>query len=74
MDEDERVDLVGLQNRLGQATYDYEKAVERTADARREETRALNELNEVQREFDQTVNRLKKSAPTGSDWWEEFHG
>lgn len=39
-----------------------------TAQARREETAALNELNRAQKHFDDLVATVKKSAPHGSDW------
>lgn len=41
---------------------------ELTASARREETDALNKVNEAQRHFDELVAMVKKSAPRESDW------
>lgn len=41
---------------------------EMTAQALREETAALNALNEAQARFDGLVAEVKKSAPRDSDW------
>ncbi len=39
-----------------------------TAAARRNETDALNKVNEAQRYFDALVAEVKKSAPRDTDW------
>lgn len=36
--------------------------------ARREETDALNKVNEAQRHFDELVAMVKKSAPRNTEW------
>lgn len=41
---------------------------ELTAHARRNETHALNKVNEAQRHFDALVAEVKKSAPRETDW------
>lgn len=41
---------------------------DRTANARRDETEALNRVNEAQKHFDALVNEVKKSAPRDTDW------
>ena len=41
---------------------------ERVATARRDETDALNKVNEAQRHFDALVAEVKKSAPRDTDW------
>ena len=41
---------------------------ELTEGARRNETDALNKVNEAQRHFDALVETVKKSAPRDTDW------
>ena len=46
----------------------YHRAHEAANQARREETTALNKVNEAQRHFDALVAEVKKSAPRDTDW------
>lgn len=41
---------------------------ELTAQAQRNETDALNKVNQAQRHFDALVAEVKKSAPRDTDW------
>lgn len=41
---------------------------DQTARARREETDALNRVNEAQKHFDALADLVKKSAPRDTDW------
>ena len=41
---------------------------DRVATARRDETDAMNKVNEAQRHFDALVAEVKKSAPRDTDW------
>lgn len=41
---------------------------ERLCEARREETEAINKVNEAQKHFDELVALVKKSAPYSTDW------
>jgi hypothetical protein len=40
----------------------------RLAGAKREETAAINAVNEAQKHFDELVALVKKSAPYSTDW------
>lgn len=45
------------------------RATRRLDDARREETAAINRVNEAQKKFDELVALTKKTtAPSGTDW------
>lgn len=46
----------------------YHRMHELANQARREETAALNKVNEAQRHFDALVVEVKKSAPRDTDW------
>lgn len=51
------------------AAQDYlERMSTLAASARRDETDALNKVNEAQRHFDALVAEVKKSAPRDTDW------
>lgn len=50
------------------AQDEFELMRARTEDARRDETRALNRVNEAQKNFDALVAEVKKSAPRDTDW------
>ena len=51
------------------AAQDYlRRMTELTASARRNETDALNKVNEEQRQFDALVAEVKKSAPRDTEW------
>ncbi|MCW5720742.1 MAG: hypothetical protein KIS86_06330 [Devosia sp.] len=53
---------------LQSATEAYQSASSRAANARREETDAINALNLAQKKFDDVVLKLKQAAPAHSDW------
>jgi len=53
---------------LAKANDNLRHMQELTNKARREETDALNRVNEAQRLFDALVAELKKSAPRDTDW------
>jgi hypothetical protein len=46
----------------------YHRMHELANQAHREETAALNKVNEAQRHFDALVVEVKKSAPRDTDW------
>jgi indole-3-glycerol phosphate synthase len=51
------------------SAQDYYHRMRELADqARRNETAALNKVNEAQRHFDALVAEVKKSAPRDTDW------
>ncbi len=51
------------------SAQDYLKRMRELADsARRNETDALNKVNEAQKHFDALVAEVKKSAPKDTDW------
>lgn len=60
--------LSALEHELSIATQVLFEATTRTESAQRQETDALNRLNEKQREFDAAVASIKKQAPRGTDW------
>ena len=51
------------------SAQDYlNRMAELTGAARRNETNALNKVNEAQRHFDALVAEVKKSAPRETEW------
>ncbi len=50
------------------ATERYKSCLDATATARREETAALNRLNEAQRQLDKIIAQMRKESPRDSDW------
>jgi hypothetical protein len=53
---------------IASAQDHFDQKREIAAAARRNETDALNSLNEAQKRFDELVSEVKKSAPRDSDW------
>lgn len=56
------------------ATERYKSSLDATATARREETAALNRLNEAQRQLDKIIAQMRKESPRDSDWKEPARG
>lgn len=50
------------------ANSDLAQAKDELDAARRKETRAINRVNELQKELDAAIAGLKKAAPRDSDW------
>lgn len=48
------------------------EAEQRASIARNEETTARNRVNGLQRELDERISSLKKSAPSGTDWHAQY--
>lgn len=67
MSESKRL-LSDLEVELAGARNQYEEARERASVASREETIALNRLNQAQKAFDERVRELRAEAPARSDW------
>lgn len=53
---------------LASAQDYYRRMHDLANQARREETAALNKVNEAQRHFDALVVEVRKSAPLDTDW------
>lgn len=53
---------------LAQANDRLSRAIANTETARREETAALNAVNEEQKKFDELVALVKKEAARDTDW------
>lgn len=53
---------------LEAAQAEYEEAASRVSNARSIEVKALNSLNEAQKQFDAAVARVKQQSPRESDW------
>lgn len=64
----ERVLLDNLWYEVSVAAEAYERMRNHTQVARREESEALNRLNEKQAAFDAEVNARKNLAPCDSSW------
>ena len=65
------IDISDLIKQVRNATIRHAGAKDLVDEARREETTALNVLNEAQRLLDQKIEDLKKQAPKESDWRRE---
>lgn len=61
-----------LLNDLAAATENYKAANLRAADARREETDAVNKLNDAQKAVDVAMVEMQSKAPVGSNWHSSF--
>ena len=61
-------ELAKLAKDLADATRELDVAEVATGQARSEETRARNRLNEVQKAMDALMETVRKTAPMGSDW------
>lgn len=46
----------------------YQEAHEKARAASLEETRALNDLNRAEQEFDKVLAAFRKASPSASDW------
>lgn len=53
---------------LEKATTALKSAQDKARQASRAETDAINKVNELQREFDEAIKRLKGAAPSQTDW------
>jgi len=62
------INVQELLNKIDAARILFEEAKRRTSIARNEECTALNRLNVLQKEFDDVVLGLRKTAPRESDW------
>lgn len=60
--------LSDIEHDLHVARESLRAAEQRTAIARNEETTARNYVNDLQKEIDQRVVALRKSAPRDTDW------
>jgi len=59
-----------LLQELAERTEDLKRCTTRSDAARREETAAINALNDVQKRVDAALSSMKLKAPRGSDWHE----
>lgn len=53
---------------LDEASRQYIAAQERSAAVRRDETDCMNALNGAQKQVDEMLQKIRSSAPQGSDW------
>lgn len=66
--------LEDLKQALDEATRAHQAAVNKEAEARRDATATLNNLNEAQKKFGEFIDQMKNQAPRGSNWGQEVHG
>jgi hypothetical protein len=64
-------DINSARSNLIEAMAAYKLANDKASFARREETEALNRLNEAQKSFDAAIADLRANAPLHSDWAQE---
>ena len=60
--------MMDLLQKIGDAKVELEQAKHATLDARSREVAALNNLNKLQHEFDETVREFREASPADSDW------
>lgn len=65
----EDIDLDEVYQALLTAQKDYRAAVDEANRARSQETAAINRLSAAQRDFDETIAKVKgRAAVAGTDW------
>jgi len=68
MDNQTTISLAEAEKILEEATEAYKKADAAYRSAASEKCSCLNRLNDAQKHFDHTVNKIRDRAAAGSDW------
>lgn len=74
MADNKAEDLVELLAQLKQATERHNETLQTSELARRDESQALNRVNELQKRFDAAVAQLKKGASFHTGWSSQSKG
>lgn len=64
----ETVDLGSLQRAIAEATADYEARQADESRARNNATAARNKLNDLQKQLDEAVEKVRAAAAQGTTW------
>lgn len=60
--------IAELADDVAEATKAYENAVQEVRSAQKQQTSALNRLNEAQKAFSKQIDEFMSHAPTDTDW------
>lgn len=68
MSDGKMLDLTALHSELEVANSELLNVQAKMQSLRRDETFAINRVNDAQRRLDDAISELRKCAPQGSDW------